>query len=304
MTDRLPPYLVRRAIAFALLWICCPDSTEGAQAAQPPRSAAEVRVLYENADYSGALALAASLAASTLTPQDAREIHLYEALCELALGNQGQAEAKLKSILQDDPLYQPPAEMPKRLRLVIEGVRASIAPALAQTHYRNGKAHFDAKNCASASTEFALVLELIPTAAEGAPQHLADVRTLATGFLTLCKETLAAATPPSAPPPSATRTAANASDTNIVPPVAIRRDLPTWPVSFNAVRPSGEGTWSGIVELAVNKNGRVDDARLIKGIHPLYDRWLRNAAKNWVFEPATRNGKPIDYVLSVKVDVR
>jgi hypothetical protein len=33
------------------------------------------------------------------------------------------------------------------------------------------------------------------------------------------------------------------------------------------------------VELAVNKNGRVDDARLIKGIHPLYDRWLLAAAK-------------------------
>jgi TonB family protein len=184
---------------------------------------------------------------------------------------------------------------------MIEGVRASMAPALAQTHYRNGKVHFDAKNCASASTEFALVLELIPTAAEDTPQHLADVRTLATEFLSLCKEMLAARTPPPAPPPSATPTAVSAS-TTIVPPVAKRRDLPPWPVSLNALRPS-EGTWSGVVELAVNKNGRVDDARLIKGIHPLYDRWLLAAAKNWVFEPATRNGQPIDYVLNVKVDV-
>jgi TonB family protein len=303
MAERLSPFMVRCAIAFALLWISWPDSTEGAQAT-PPRTAAEVRVLYESADYRGALALAASLATTTLAPKDAQEIHLYEALCELALGNQAQAQAKLESILQDDPLYQPPAEMPNRLRLVIEGVRASMAPALAQTHYRNGKVHFDAKNCASASTEFALVLELIPTAAEDTPQHLADVRTLATEFLSLCKEMLAATTRPPAPAPSATPTAASASDTKIVPPVAIRRELPAFPVSLKASRPYGEGTWSGIVELAVNRNGRVDDARLIKGIHPLYDRWLQAAAKNWVFEPARRNGQPIDYVLNVKVDVR
>ena len=299
MTERPLLHTALRAIAFALLWMCWPGVTEGAQATQPERSAAEVRVLYENADYAGALTLAASLAPGTLTPQDARDIQLYEVLCQLALGNEMKAEAKLESILQHDPLFQPPAEMPNRLRLMTEAVRARLAPTLAQTHYQSGKEHFDAKNCASAATDFALVLELIPMAAEETPQHVADLRTLATGFLALCKETLAA-TP--APPPAATLTPTAASaPTNIVPPVAIRRDLPPWSVSFNALRPS---TGSGVVELSVNKNGRVDDARIIKPIHPVYDRWLQAAAKNWVFEPATRNGAPIDYVLNVKVDIR
>ena len=300
MTNRLLLARARRAIAFALLWICWPDSTAGAQATQPQRMAAEVKALYESADYGGALTLAASVSPSTLTPQDVREIQLYEVLCQLALGNQAKAEATLESILQHDPLYQPPAEMPNRLRLMTEALRARLAPTLAQTHYRSGREHFDAKNCASAVTDFALVLELIPMAAEDTPQHLEDLRTLAMGFLALCKETLAA-TP--APPPAAIPIAASAP-TNVVPPVAIRRDLPSWSVSFNGGRPSFGGTRSGIVELSVNKNGRVDDARITKPIHPVYDRWLQAAAKHWVFEPATRNGEPIDYVLSVKVDVR
>jgi tetratricopeptide (TPR) repeat protein len=281
MTKRLSPYLRRCATASVLLWICWPDSTAGAQGTQPARSADEVKILYENADYKGALTRAAALMTSALTPQDTREIHLYEALCELALGNRLQAEAKLESILQDDPLYQPPAEMPNRLRLVIGEVRARVAPALAQTHYRNGKTHFDAKDCASALTEFALVLELVPADAEDTPQHLADVRTLATGFSGLCKETLAAAAPASPPPPSAAPPSAPspsapiATVATIVPPVAIRRDLPTWPATLNAMRPPGGETWSGIVEVAVTKTGRVDDAHLIKGIHPVYDRKSR-----------------------------
>ena len=129
----------RRAIAFALLSIGWPDSTAGAQATQLQRSAAEVKVLYESADYSGALTLAASVPASSLTPQDAKEIQLYEVLCQLALGNEARAQAKLESILQDDPLYQPPADMPNRLLLMTETVRGRLAPTLAQTTARGAE---------------------------------------------------------------------------------------------------------------------------------------------------------------------
>jgi TonB family protein len=302
MTGKISTNTLQHAITLALLCMCWPSAAvEGARPAQLPGNATDIRLLYESADYEGALALAARLDATTLRPEDAREIQLYEALCELALGNQARAEGKMETILQAHPLYQPPDGMPNRIRLLTEKVRSRLAPALAQARYRTGKAHFDAKNFKAAATEFALVLDLVPNDVGETPQQLADVRTLASGFLALCNETEAprpAATTPPNPTP------ALASDPGVVPPIAVHRQIPPWPVQFKALRRPGEVTFSGVVEVAVNKNGRVEAARIIQRIHRLYDDLLLEATKNWVFEPATKNREPVDYVLHLKVDVQ
>jgi TonB family protein len=302
MTGKVSTNALRYAITLALLCMCWPSTAvEGAQPTPPSGNTTDIRLLYESADYEGALALAARLEATTLGAEDVREIQLYEALCELAMGKQARAESKLESILQADPLYQPPDGMPNRIRLLTDHVRSRLAPALAQARYRAGKTHFDAKNCTAAAAEFALVLDLVPSDAGETPQQLDDVRTLASGFLALCNETLAAR-PAATTRPASTPVLAN--DPDVVPPMTVHRDVPAWPVQLRALRRAGDVTFSGIVEVSVNKNGRVEAARIIERIHPLYDGLLLAAAKNWVFEPATKNREPVDYVLHLKVDVQ
>jgi hypothetical protein len=264
-------------------------------------SATDIRALYEGADYEGALAVAARLEATTLRPDDVREIQLYEALCALALGNQARAESKLESILLAHPRYEVPDGMPNRIRLLTDQVRSRLTPALAEERYRAGKAEFDAKNCRAAAAQFALVLDLVPSDAGETSEQLADVRTLASGFLALCNEGLAAKPAATTVPAS---TPVSASDPGVTAPVAVDRKIPAWPSQFKSLLHAGGLTFSGIVELTVNKHGRVDAARLVQRVHPVYDGLLLAATKSWVFQPASRNNEPVDCVLHLKIDVQ
>ena len=300
MTGIASTNTLRGLVTLTLMCTCGVMAVADGGPGQRSGSATDIRALYEGADYEGALAVAARLDATTLRPDDVREIQLYEALSALALGNQAQAESKLESILLAHPRYEVPDGMPNRIRLLTDQVRSRLTPALAGERYRVGKAEFDAKNCKAAAAEFALVLDLVPSDAGETSKQLADVRTLASGFLALCNERLAAkpaaTTAPASPPVSA-------SDPGVIAPVAVDRKIPAWPPEFKALL-AGDHTFSGIVELTVNKKGRVDAARLIRRVHPVYDRLLLAATKNWVFQPASKNNEPVDCVLHLKIDVQ
>lgn len=64
-----------------------------------------------------------------------------------------------------------------------------------------------------------------------------------------------------------------------------------------AIKDKAEGTvW---VDMTVTEEGKVEDVRLIKGARGDLDTAALTAAKDWLFTPAEKNGKPIKVHVSV-----
>lgn len=120
-----------------------------------------------------------------------------------------------------------------------------------------------------------------------------------------------AALAPSAPgAPRASASAANAAtadkpvapdrlyssvDAGVVPPVVIRQDVPKWSASY---RPPSR---DGILELTIGLDGRIERATLTQGMAPPYDHDLLEATRNWRYEPARMDGRPVRYRKAIRI---
>ncbi|MCA1563026.1 MAG: energy transducer TonB [Acidobacteria bacterium] len=278
---------------------------QDSQAQGGPRLA-EIKGLYESAEYDRALAAVNRANPAVLMLGEAREIEIYEALCLLALGKKVEADAKIEGVIRAEPLYQPSTDLPNRLRALVDEARNRLRPALAQSHYIAGKELFDAEEYEAAVAEFALVLQLTDVPADRSRSEFGDMRILATGFRDLSVRAIATSKPrvseaPAPPPP-------RPPDAPVVPPVAVRQNLPPWPASSGGLRREAQGLapLNGVLEIVITKTGTVGSAKLIKRIEPFYDTLLLTAARQWRYQPATRNGVPVEYVktLAIAVNIR
>jgi len=59
-----------------------------------------------------------------------------------------------------------------------------------------------------------------------------------------------------------------------------------------------------IVEAIIDKSGRVTDVRVLKALPMGLDQAAVDAVRQWRFEPATLNGKPVDVFYSLTVNFR
>ena len=83
----------------------------------------------------------------------------------------------------------------------------------------------------------------------------------------------------------------------MVPPVAVSKKVPPW-------RPGGIEIWYeyvGVLELVVDEQGNVAAASIRKSVHPLFDAKLVQAARDWKFRPASKQGQPVSYSTFVEV---
>jgi TonB family protein len=268
----------------------------------------EIRKLYEAAEYDRALRIADESDQAALGMTEARDLREYEALCFLAVGNRPRAAEKVEEIIKTDPSYQPSADLPKRLKGLVDDVRGALRPVLAKSHYRAGREKFAAAQYEAAGKEFSLVLELTGAAGDDPKQELTDLKLLASSFLELAERARAEdrlATAPAAPlPPAAPADAPVAEE--VVPPVAIRQEVPLWPASLTATRradPRGLPLL-GMLEVAITAEGTVASAKITKPMHPLYDSMLLQAATRWRYQPATKNGTPVEYLKRIAIEVR
>jgi hypothetical protein len=142
---------------------------------------------------------------------------------------------------------------------------------------------------------------------------LADLRVLAMGFRDLA---VTAATPPPAPPkpepppPAPVPVAApepavpaapriyQASDRNIVPPITVRQFLPPFP--NNAAIPKQA---QGVIEVVIDETGAVEQALIRVPLNAAYDRQAVIAARSWLYQPATLNGKPVKFRKAVQINI-
>jgi hypothetical protein len=272
----------------------------------------EARNLYASARYDEALALLNGLrpAEAPGAASDLKSIEQYRSLCLLALGRGSEAETAIAAVINADPSYLPgDAEASPRVRAAFSDVRRRLLPEIASKHYSEAKAIFDRKEYARASIAFKQVLVLLDDPDMGG--KLTDLRTLANGFLDLA----VAATPPPEPPkpaaPPAPEPAAapavpqpdpnriyTMNDTDVVPPVIIRQDLPRLtPIMKPQARDRG------IVAVVIDELGRVIQIAVRQSVQPMYDAELLTRGREWRYQPATLNGKPVRYRKMIQLNI-
>lgn len=292
---------MKYTIAVALLLLAARVSAQ--------ETLAHARDLYSAAAYEDALGVLDRLDKSASQPKDRLTIHQYRAFCLLALGRTADAERAIEMVVSTEPFYHPSdAEASPRLRSAFSTVRQRMLPAIVQQKYVQAKSAFDQRNFAAAATGFSQVLDAladpdIGPAASRPP--LSDLGTLATGFREL---SVRAATPTgavqetrqlpiAAPQPAAgpIKPAAavnprvyNSADSTVVPPVAVRQNLPPYPKNLGMMR-------SSVLEVVINEAGLVETAVLRPSIHARYDYLALAAARRWRYHPATLAGKPVKF---------
>jgi protein TonB len=280
-----------------------------------------VKELYAAAAYEDALAAMGRLQSDA--PR--REIEQYRVFSLTALGRTDEAQKAMEALIQADPSYTlDPAETPPRVQAAFTRVQQRMLPVVTKQLYQDARAALDRKDRKEAIERFEKLVKVIDSAGTAAAS-LGDLRVLAEGFLDLSRALPAAAAAAAPPPvpaapsadeggsaaaaeagssaepsaaPAATRASAPAVETR---PVAISQTLPPWLPSDSLSR---RGEFSGSVRVNIGVDGRVMSAELVDSVHATYDSSLLRAARNWVYQPAKRNGVPVVSELLVEVNLR
>jgi hypothetical protein len=186
---------------------------------------------------------------------------------------------------------------------------------------------------ARAREQFDQVLKLLDDPALQNDQALSDLALVASAFVELARvqtpppaiapiarSIVAATLPPSLPaapvaatpaPPAAAPTAVastapppmriTASEpVAFEPAVAVVRPLPKWmpPDAHTAMR-----KYTGAIAVEVDARGHVVAAATRRTIHPAYDPVVLAAAREWVFQPARQNGRPVKSEVTVEIEL-
>ena len=268
------------------------------------------RDLYASARYDEALAVL-----NDLRPNDAanavadrKSIEQYRSLCLLALGRGTEAESAIAAVVTADPAYQPgEVEASPRVRAAFSDVRRRLLPDIANRQYGEAKAFFDRKEYAAAAQQFRQVVLLLDDPDMGG--KLPDLRTLVSGFLDL---SVAASTPPPEPPKAAAPVTPAAPpvpqadpnriytmvDKDVVAPVAIRQDMPRLTPMMKL-----QARERGVVEVVIDEQGRVTFVSVRESVHPMFDSALVAMGREWKYQPATLQGKPVRYRKMIQINV-
>jgi TonB family protein len=318
-----------RRLSLALVACCVAAALHG----QDGLSVAQA--LYGEARYEEALkAFDALKTAGGQAAPTVLTVEQGRAFCLLALDRRAEADRSIEAILGLDPFYKPPADdTPPKIRTAFREVRRRALGGVLQQLYQQAKAAYERKAYAEAAAGFSQVTTLLDDedlVLDDGPRG--DMRLVARAFEDLAKATSApppaappAAAPPSAPadggrpasepargavPPAAGAAGAAAAGKaaaapiydalakDVTPPVAQRTDVPI-PNAIRNMLPNGEV----VVEVVVSATGAIETATARVSPDPLLGATVARAALDWRYRPATRQGAPVRYRMSVKVVV-
>jgi TonB family protein len=276
-----------------------------------------VKRLYASAAYEEAL-LTLDDVISGADPEQAEE---YRALCLLGLGRTREAEQSLERLLIRHPgaSFDATGRSPKFISLYRE-VRRRALPAIAQSLYTAAKDSFEMAQFDSASIQFKQVVALLDDA-DGQAPALNDLRVLAEGFARLIdgqtmlgsrtRESATISTPAPAstslPEPAAFNFPARAifkppvygpDDGDVIPPVVLEQRMPAWVPTTAMMR---SRTFRGLLEVQIDESGTVISAKMTEPSYAPYDATLVAAARRWRYEPAMRDGQPVQFRKTIAV---
>jgi tetratricopeptide (TPR) repeat protein len=286
--------------------------------------------LYDDAMYTRALEVLDAIALE----QPTADVHQYRALCFIALGRSDAAERAMSDIVAADPLFVLDGEAASpRVAAQFAAVRRRLLPPIIRRGFAEATARYREGATARAREQFDQVLKLLDDPALQNDQALSDLALVATAFVELtraqapppplspiARPIVAAPLPPSltaAPadleptPPAAGQLAVSSSPQAPMrvtasepvayePAVAVARPLPKWmpPDLYAAQR-----KYSGTIAVEVDARGHVVAAVTRRTIHPAYDPVVLAAARDWVFQPARQNGRPVKSEVSVEIEL-
>jgi hypothetical protein len=271
--------------------------------------------LYRSAAYDEALGVLDTIRATAPSPETL-EASEYRVFCLVALDRKDEARNAIAALISANPFYElSETQASPRVRAVFTEVRKSLLPSLVQSAYTEAKAAFDRKDPESAAG-FERVLTLLRDPDLSSNSDLGDLAVVAAAFrdLSAARELAAAAASASAPAPAA-RDNSSPSETaaakpaeppvfrdgapNLVPPAIVSQTLPPSHLAERRL-------WTGAIEVLIDETGKVLSARMAMPVQPTYDRQLLQAALNWKYRPATKDGTPARYikVINVRLDTR
>ena len=266
----------------------------GVKAQDTPRAVSlqAVKDLYASAAYEEALTAVGRMGDETPN----LEAEQYRVFCLVALGRLDEADQAVESVLMARPEYKPDsAEASPRIQALFSKVRKRIGPGLVKQMYQEGRAAMDRKERDAAIAQFEAMLRIANDPDVRHEEHIAELKELGAGFLELTR-----AIPAKPVPPPATETAAApVRPSVIVPPVVIRQQLPGWvPDPINRA-----SEFYGSVRVLISAEGKVTEAEMTKSVHPAYDQLVLRAARNWLYQPALKDGAPISSEKTVQIAV-
>lgn len=257
-----------------------------AQGVPQPTAIAHARALYDAAAYEEALTV---LKDAGPTPDRVWEVEQYRALCNLALGRLPEAERAAAAMIAAHPTYTPSPHLASpRVLAFFAAMRERELPVIAQQLIDAGRVAFERDDLVQARTKFTTLLSLLDDDRLRGRAESATMRALAQGFLTL------AGPGPAAEPPGP-------DEGVFVPAVPIVQQMPAWQPPTRA---AGAKRYSGVVRVRIGVDGHVLEAAIDQPSHPEYDARLLKAAAGWRYEPATRNGVPVESEKSLAVLLR
>jgi TonB family protein len=260
-----------------------------------------VQDLYASASYEAALTAVSSV--NDLNPDP--EIEQYRVLCLVALGRTDAAERAVERVLTQHPLYRPgAADTPPKIQELYTTVRRRLVPSLAHTMYVDGKTAFDRKDRTAAVRIFDELTRITDDRDLRDDPALAEMKVLASGFLTLSNalpsndldlKAIPAAAPIAIPERSAVPV--------VSAPVPIREELPVWAPKDELGRTM---EFRGAMRVSISARGTVESAEVVRSVHPAYDELLKQAAKSWTYYPGRVNGQavPSERVITVVLKPR
>jgi TonB family protein len=272
------------------------------------------RRLYAAAAYEDALKTLEGLQAPTPDVGTRVAVQEQRLLCLVALGRPGDAEQAMTAIVQADPLYVPDAaSAPPRVRAAFRVVRARLVPGIAKEEYERARRAYEAGDYVAASAGFVRVLSIVEQS-DGATADpvLRDMSVLAAGFKTLSDK--ANAPPPASPAPALAPAASasapisaaplatriyDATSPGIAVPGIVRQVMPQWPRNLGPL-PNREA----ILQIVIDEDGRVESARVTRGVQKSYDQILLNAASTWSYVPAQVDGERVKFRKVIKLSFR
>jgi hypothetical protein len=289
------------ALALTLLFAQAPPAARQADSLEP------VRQLYASASYEEALTRLAALEQTEAATLE--QLEQYRALCLLGLGRSDEAQRSIERLVTGKPLYiMPDADVSPRLVAMFRDVRKRLLPTTAKDLYALAKTSFDQKQYAIASKRFAELLGILsdPDLVTATPE-LNDLKVLAQGFQQLADGQAAAeakaradalararavAAEQAAPPRPVVPVIYVESDLGVSGPADLERRMPAWNPPTQL---AGAAQYRGVLEIVINERGGVDSAILRDSVAAFYDNVLLEAAMNWKFRPAVKDGQPVKF---------
>lgn len=83
----------------------------------------------------------------------------------------------------------------------------------------------------------------------------------------------------------------------VTTPKLLREVKPHYPDRAKQEKVQGEV----LMECVVKADGTVGDKKIIKALHPDLDQAAMDAAAQWLFEPGTRDGKPVNVLVTIAI---